>query len=1561
MRHMMIKVLSLVMALTMIMGMFGAVAVSAAEHVHTKGDKVKDVAPTCVAYGYTLYKCASCGETYADDILPKADECQNVKDVPAVDATCTENAIAAGKKCEDCGEYVEGGKEIKDSALGHDMVIRLIQPTCEKVGYVLLACSRCYNAAKTVAENDAAGAVEDVLKVIPALTSDGISLEGQHVYNYEIVVAPTCSDAGKATWGCIHCDEVDVKDIYVAPSEALHVWTEVNDEATCTVAGLNGWECTECYAYKSKVDVNGDGLFDMKDATPATNHANHREINKAVDLKWLVDNGFDSVGDYVKAQTCTDDGYKWVYCLDCQTYVKLTLPKFGHKLPNLEDEKVEKAVLEYVKNKPVGDVHVDGWKIVSIATCDKGTVIGCTNFNCDATVELDNALTADHKHVWATEPAEGTTDPNWVVTPATCTTAGYTTVKCTKCGATELRNILPAKGHKMVYPENANCMVGYTGTCENGCGHTVTVAPQAAHTLTVKKIAATCSTYAYDVKVCTYAGCTHQENITKVVDGQTVYGGTDYTAEGYNPANHSNAVVVPGGYTVKPTCVTEGKTTYGCTNCDSDKWVVTVEKLKDHTYYEVAAVEATCQNVGYTAGVFCTTCADDEDSKFYGQSTTSITVKVNGVDTVVTGVWVSGHTQINKNTAKHSIEGATVQFERKGTCTMTALTLYTCKCGAEFYEYGEKDPTNHNKYIYNSLNQVIGGNYSALARPDTIAEDEHWGANLKVVDYKAATCDKPGNHEYLECTECKAVVGITLYNFVADGDGSYTENKTVSCKACADYINYMLLINDDVKTNDPTTAVTCDHIDLVLKNTGKANVAVDWDKTTVKATTIAALGHKEVKVDAVVESCDNVGYTEGVKCTNENCPIEADANGIHWISGHTLIPMHDGAHDIEVEGVAPTCTTSGIKAGTYCSVCEERITDATKKSWYIKPLGHNLAIDNAWIIATADCDDIGYVAYKCTRCETNTSTWTDINGNGAVDVYWNFGGEIGASATTLANSEYTWFVTNYELASGHDYPEYKEADKALYEKDGWLINGVIYDKNDATVAWANTCITDSTKYIVCKTCGEKKAVGEVTLATGHYYKESDGTQKPITSDCTGIKNAVGYSCSAGCGFAVTNATLEAKTTHNLVVVNEPATCSKPGLYYWACKDCDKAFYPVNVADEAPIYEAYASVIKAIDWTKKAEVATIEHVCLANIAKVDEYVLPTATVDGYWTYKCLTCGETVKTVLKANSDVAFDITVSEVAGAEFAANGSTVKVSIAYTAKAYKFRALQLNLEYAAGALEFQKAEVKASFDEALAVVTDVTVADGNNYGMISTKNLTVYTSVSKPDTTATLAGEDVAYVDLYFTVNYPVDVLQIFEDGDVFAYVYDEDGEIVPDYNSCDFDDFEDLEVKLTGDVEENADFNAGDLIAIMDLIYGTDADYNAAADINKDGVVDVEDYAALKTFVFSKQSANDYAAMVGAEAITLPDIASIILDIFRVQKIDMNDDGIVNVLDVTLLYAADGSLYYYNEMITMTADDADSWNLYFEVVLAGGNLEQYFIASITEEVVDMYEDYLNA
>ena len=154
----------------------------------------------------------------------------------------------------------------------------LIQPTCTEAGVVIEACTRCFDATKDWNDEANQEALLSVLKVIPS-TSDG----SLHTYTYVITEAPTCVEAGKATYKCVNCDEINVENIYVAPSEALHEWTDVEDKATCLNPGLKGKECTECWTYLPEKDENGDGVLDIKDVVaPYGHNRDFRKINEAV-------------------------------------------------------------------------------------------------------------------------------------------------------------------------------------------------------------------------------------------------------------------------------------------------------------------------------------------------------------------------------------------------------------------------------------------------------------------------------------------------------------------------------------------------------------------------------------------------------------------------------------------------------------------------------------------------------------------------------------------------------------------------------------------------------------------------------------------------------------------------------------------------------------------------------------------------------------------------------------------------------------------------------------------------------------------------------------------------------------------------------------------------------------------------------------------------------------------------------------------------------------------------------------------------------------------------------
>ena len=153
MKNTFVKVLSFLMALTMIVGMFGAMTISASAHTHTKGEQVGEPVPaTCANFGYTLYKCATCGETYTDDIVPMTSEHTGVVEVEAAEATCTYPAMSAGQFCEDCNRWVSGkeAKPVKGSnPVGHKFQIVHSGSVCEAtLVSVCTVCSLTFEQAR---------------------------------------------------------------------------------------------------------------------------------------------------------------------------------------------------------------------------------------------------------------------------------------------------------------------------------------------------------------------------------------------------------------------------------------------------------------------------------------------------------------------------------------------------------------------------------------------------------------------------------------------------------------------------------------------------------------------------------------------------------------------------------------------------------------------------------------------------------------------------------------------------------------------------------------------------------------------------------------------------------------------------------------------------------------------------------------------------------------------------------------------------------------------------------------------------------------------------------------------------------------------------------------------------------------------------------------------------------------------------------------------------------------------------------------------------------------------
>ena len=347
----------------------------------------------------------------------------------------------------------------------------------------------------------------------------------------------------------------------------------------------------------------------------------------------------------------------------------------------------------------------------------------------------------------------------------------------------------------------------------------------------------------------------------------------------------------------------------------------------------------------------------------------------------------------------------------------------------------------------------------------------------------------------------------------------------------------------------------------------------------------------------------------------------------------------------------------------------------------------------------------------------------------------------------------------------------------------------------------------------------------------------------------------------------------------------------------------------------------------------------------TITKVDAYVAPTATVDGYWTYTCMECGETVTETLYASSQLVLDITVEDVNGAKVSANGNEIVIKVAYTARSYKFRALDLDFWFDNYALTFNKAEIKAEYDAALNVITDVAV-DDNEINV-----LTYVPNGLKQN--AALTGENVAFIYFYFTVNTATPISYWnFGLENVEAKYYDaKTGENVDQSQSVSWNSDYELEVGGTGDVDNGYEIDYSDLLDMMDIIYTEGAKYNAMADINKDGVIDVEDFAALKTFVGTKQTIADYAEMIGVE---LPDFEAVALQILNIEKLDVNGDDKINKSDLNALCEA----YDLLDMLVNEVDEYGSYEYYFYFGYVFATLDEAgIVKEMTDIIIDAYDN----
>ncbi len=303
------------------------------------------VKPTCMAMGYTEYKCDNCDDSYVGDYTDKAEH-EYAKNITA--PTCTEHGYTTNT-CVNCGdEFVSDYTEKKP----HNYNAEITKPTCTGFGYTTYTCADCGD--KYISDYTDKTEHNYSKKVIePTCTEHGYTIytcpdcgkeyiadyteHKNHSYT-ETVIAPTCTEMGYTIFTC-DCGDSH-KGNYT--DKIPHDYKKTVTEPTCTEIGFTTSVCEVC----------GDTV--KSDYKNAKGHA---------PSEWIID----------EAATIEHGGRKHIECIECKAILQTAdIPRLVAKDNSDEDGKAEiggySVILTDKNNKPVfnSEITIDNDDNISI-------------------------------------------------------------------------------------------------------------------------------------------------------------------------------------------------------------------------------------------------------------------------------------------------------------------------------------------------------------------------------------------------------------------------------------------------------------------------------------------------------------------------------------------------------------------------------------------------------------------------------------------------------------------------------------------------------------------------------------------------------------------------------------------------------------------------------------------------------------------------------------------------------------------------------------------------------------------------------------------------------------------------------------------------------------------------------------------------------------------------------------------------------------------------------------------------------------------------------------------